>query len=225
MDGATLMTRSSTKTSAPSTTHPDGANEHTSGSDVASLVATIMSDLGGLFSSMDWAEDEIERATRRHPDQADTLYHAFSLLQPRDIGMGMGAEFVYRSHVRELLERLVAGTDTRIPTAAEMCLVCAQASLKVALHGAAAGLYFRMWLQAFPDRPITSDQAAEQVHYQRLHGAQIDEYEAMLHRKATDPNRLLADIDCAGRHHGKHVICRYATSPDTGLEDRQVTSA
>lgn len=171
---------------------------------------------------MDWAEDEIKRAIRRHPDHADALYHAFSLLQPRDIGTGMGTEFVYRSHVRELLERIAAGTDTRPPTAAEMCLVCAKVSLEVPLHGAAAGLYFRMWLQAFPDRPITPDQVAEQVHYERLHGTQIDEHAAMLRRKAADPNRLLADIDCAGRHHGEDVTCRYATSPNTA---RQATAA
>jgi hypothetical protein len=123
------------------------------------------------------------------------------------------------------LERIPAGVDTRIPTAAEMCLVCAQASLQAPLHGAVAGLYFRMWLQAFPDRPITSDQAGEQAHYERLHGTQIDQYEAMLRRKATDPNRVLANIDCAGRHHGTHVTCRYATSPDVGQADRQANAA
>jgi hypothetical protein len=137
----------------------------------------------------------------------------------------MGVEFVYRSHVRELLERVAVGADTRIPTAAEMCLVCADISLKVPLHGAPAGLCFRMWLQAFPGRPITPDQAAEQVHYEQLHGTQIDEYEAVLRRKATDPNRLLAGIDCAGKHHGKHVTCRFATSPEPGPEDRRVSGA
>lgn len=219
------MTRSRIKASAPSPSDRKNGNEDAPGSEVAALVATITSELGGLFSSMDWAEDEIKRAARRYPDQADVLFHAFSLLQPRDIGTGMGAECVYRSHVRELLERIAAGADTRIATAAEMCLVCAHASLRVPLHGAAAGLYFRLWLQAFPDRPITPDQVAEQVHYERLHGTQIDEYDTQLRRKAADPNRLLADIDCAGQHHGEHVTCRYATSPQTSQQDRQVTSA
>jgi hypothetical protein len=106
-----------------------------------------------------------------------------------------------------------------------MCLVCAQISGKVPLHGAAAGLYFRLWLQAFPDRPITSTQAADQVHYERLHGTQIDEYEAMLRRKATDPNRLLAGIDCAGRHHGKNVTCRYAANTASRRDDRHAPAA
>lgn len=216
------MTTTRVKAGAAS---PSAGYGNTSGSDVASLVAAVMSDLGNVFASMDWAEDEIEQASRRHPDQRDTLYHAFSVAQPRDIGTGMGAEFVYRSHVRELLERVAAGADTRIPTAAEMCLVCAQTSLKVPLHGAAAGLYFRLWLRAFPDRPITSTQAADQVHYERLHSTQIDEYEATLRRKATDPNRLLASIDCAGRHHGKNVTCRYAANTASRRDDRDAPAA
>jgi hypothetical protein len=204
------MTRSHTTVGATSPTNGNG--ESTPGSDVATLVAAIMSDLGDVFASMDWADDEIEQASHLHPDQADALYHAFSLLRPRDLATSMGVEFVYRSHVRELLERIATGADTRGPTAAELCLVCAQISLKVPLHGAAAGLYLRLWLRAFPDRPITPAQAAEQVHYERLHGPQIDEYEAGLRRKATDPGRRLVDIVCAGRHHGTKVACRYAAT-------------
>ena len=219
------MTRTRTTVGAASPRDRNVRKEHTPASEVASLVATIMSDLGDVFSSMDWADDEIEQASRRHPDQADALYHAFSLVRPRDIGTGMGAEFVYRSHVRELLERIATGADTRLPTAAEMCLVCTKTSLKVPLHGAAAGLYFRLWLQAFPDMPITPTQAAEQVHYERLHGTQIDEYEAILRRKATDPHRLLAGIDCPGRHHGKNVTCRYAANTAPRQDDRPAPAA
>jgi hypothetical protein len=97
------MTSTRIKVGAASPSDRNGSKEHTPGSDVASLVATVMSDLGDVFSSMGWADDEIEQASRRHPDQADALYHAFSLVRPRDIGTGMAAEFVYRSHVRELL--------------------------------------------------------------------------------------------------------------------------
>lgn len=199
------MTRSPNKVGTTSPT-----SENTPRPEVATLIAAIVSELADVFALMGWAEDEIERASRRHPDQADTLYHAFSLLRPGDLAAGMGVEFVYRSHVRELLERVATGADTRRPSAAELCLGCARVSLRVPLHGAAAGLYLRMWLRAFPDRPITSAQAAEQVHYERLHGAQIDEYEAQLRRAATDPDRRLADIVCVGRHHGRKVTCRYA---------------
>ncbi len=179
---------------------------------VAALAVTVMDELADAFSTIDWAEDEITRAIRRHPGHADALYHSFGLIRPRDVGPGMGAEFVYRSHAAELLDRVAVGADTRPATAAELCLVCCEASLRAPMHGAAAGLYFRMWLQAFPDKPITPDQADEQVHYEKLYGTQIDDLERTLRNKTADPHRQLRDIDCAGKHHSTRVACRYAPS-------------
>lgn len=174
------------------------------------LVGELTRELAGPFAMMGWAEDEIAAAGRRHPDHADVLYHAFTLLRPRDIGRGMASEFVYRSHAAELLDRLAAGDDTRPATAAELCAVSAQASQRAPMHGVAAGLYFRMWQTAFPAHPATADQAAQQVHYEKLYGSQIDDLEAELRRKVADPSRRLTDVDCGGRHHGRTVTCRYA---------------
>lgn len=160
--------------------------------------------------SIDWAEDEIARATRRHPGHADVLYHGFGLIRPRDIGPGMSTEFVYRSHAAELLDRIATGVDTRPATAAELCLVCCEAILRAPLHGA-TGLYFRMWLQAFPHHSITAERASEQVHYEKLYGNRIDDLERTLRHKAADSRRQLRGIDCGGRHHGTRVACPYAT--------------
>ena len=161
-----------------------------------------------MFAAMDWAEEEIAAASRRHPRQADLLYHAFSVLVPRDIGPGMGTEFVYRGHVRELLDRIADGADLRPATAAEICLALSEISLQAPMHGAGAGLYFRMWLHAFPDNPLTAEQADHQVHYEHLHGAADRRAGGRLRHKAADPDRQLGDIDCAGRHHGQQVACR-----------------
>ena len=179
--------------------------------DPAALFAQISGELQPLFAAMDWADEEIAAASRRHPGQADLLYHAFAVLTPRHIGPGMGTEFVYRGHARELLERIVAGADLRPATAAEICLALSQVSLLAPMHGAGAGLYFRMWLQAFPGHPVTADQVDDQRHYEHLRGAQIDELETLMRHKAADPHRQLGDIDCAGRHHGENVACRYAS--------------
>jgi hypothetical protein len=127
----------------------------------------------------------------------------------------MGTEFVYRSHAAELLERIASGADTRPATAVELCLLCAEASLIAPMHGAAAGLYFRMWRAAFPYRSISGDDAEQQVAYEKLHGSRIDDLEAMLRHKAADPQRRLVDIDCSGMHHGQRVQCRYAASATT----------
>jgi len=171
-----------------------------------------MDELQGAFATIDWAEDEITRAIRRHPGHADVLYHAFGLIRPRDIGPGMSSELVYRSHAGELLDRVATAADTRPATAAELCLVCCEASLRAPMHGAAAGLYFRIWLQAFPNNPITPEQASEQVHYEKLYDSRIDDLERALRHKAADPSRQLRDVACAGKHHGARVACRYATA-------------
>lgn len=180
--------------------------------DPATLFTQISGDLQPMLRAMDWADDEIAAATRRHPGQADLLYHAFTVLTPRHVGPGMSAEFVYRGHVRELLDRIANGADLRPATAAEICLTLSQVSLAVSMHGASAGLYFRMWLRAFPDRPLTADQAEHQSHYEQLHGPQIDDLETMMRHKAADPDRQLGDINCKGRHHGQSVACRFAVT-------------
>jgi hypothetical protein len=161
---------------------------------------------------MEWAEAEIAAATGRHPGQADVLYHAFSVLTPRHVGPGMGVEFVYRGHVRELLNRVAAGADLRPATAAEICLALSAVSQLAPLHGPGSGLYFRMWLAAFPGHPVTADQADNQRHYEHLHGPQIDELEKTMRHKVADQQRQLADSACRGRHHGQGVSCRFAGS-------------
>jgi hypothetical protein len=192
------------------------ARRATSGAlDLACLLAQVSGGLQPLLAAMDWADEEIVAASRRHPGQADVLYHAFGALTPRNVGPGMGTEFVYRSHARELLERIAAGADLRPATAAEICLALSQVSQVAPMHGSAAGLYLRMWLQAFPDHPVTSDQADNQSHYEHLYGRQIDELEDTMRRKAADSDRQLADIDCDGRHHGEDVACRFATNDDS----------
>ena len=189
------------------TTTPDSRLCDTA--DPAALFAAIEAETAPLFTAMDWADEEIAAACRRHPAQADLLYHAFGVLMPRDIGPGMTTEFVYRGHARELLDRVAAGTDLCPATAAEICLSLTQVSRQAPMHGAGAGLYFRMWLAAFPEHPVTADQAGNQGHYEHLYGPQIDELEAAMRRKAADPGRRLGDIECEGRHHGQSVSCRF----------------
>ncbi len=70
----------------------------------------LQCQLGPIFEAMEWAEDEITQAQQRHPAKADLQWTTFKLLVPtHDL---MRTEFVYRSHVRELLERVACGEDT-----------------------------------------------------------------------------------------------------------------
>ena len=94
--------------------------------------------LDGLFGQMEYAADEIERAQARHRSGADRIWHSFGLLTPAHDRMA--TEFVYRSHCRELLNRVAAGQDTRPGTAAELCCALSDASTVAPLTTTAAGL-------------------------------------------------------------------------------------
>lgn len=94
---------------------------------LASLLSDITNAVGTTEDQWTWAEDEIVQVTRRHPHVADDLFHRFSLLQPTS--HRMATQFVYRSHCRELLDRVANGNDTRPGTAAEVCLALLEVSL------------------------------------------------------------------------------------------------
>lgn len=171
---------------------------------LAQLIQDVTNDLAGPFAQMEWAEDEITHAGRRHPTETDTLFHSFRLLQPTH--RRMTTEFVYRAHCREILDRVAGDADTRPATAVEICCACGESSQIGVLTSPATGLYFRMWAIAFPDKPMSVESL--QAH-EVLEASRIDDLEATMRNKLTAPERTLGSIDCAGRHHGETVPCRY----------------
>lgn len=144
--------------------------------------------LGPIFEQMEWAEEEIDQAQGRHPAQASLLWTTFRLFVPTsDL---MRTELVYRSHCRELLERVAAGEDARPGTNAELAIACCETSQLAPMTTAGAGLYMRVWARAFPDQPLVDNE--EQLgHYEALESRAIDDHEAVLRRKLSQPWRRL----------------------------------
>jgi hypothetical protein len=155
----------------------------------ATTAQETFSQLGPIFQQMEWAEEEIELAQRLHPVQADLLWTTCRLLVPTH--ELMRTEFVYRSHCRELLERVADGQDTRPGTSAEVAIACSQTSLLAPLTTSGTGLYLRAWAKAFPDRPIADDSSDRLAHHEALKGDVVDEHEAMVRRKLSQPLRRL----------------------------------
>jgi len=172
--------------------------------------------MGATFERMEWAEDEITRAQRRHPAAADAIWHSFRLLTPENGTFErMGTEFVYRSHCAEILDRVAAGQDTRPGTAAEVIVAISQASELAPLTDTACALAARMWRVAFPGQ---ADPWAEaRVHYEALRGSQADDLEREARHKTRADGRQLGEIECGGQHHGDTVACRYAKSEQLAL--------
>lgn len=183
-----------------------------SGLDLGQLFAEVEADVTAAFRLVDLAEDEIDQAMARHPDQADRLYHSFRILGDVDPRV-MRVERGYRSHCAELLDRIARGEDTRPGTATEVCLVCCDSSLSAPLTESAAGLYERMFRQAFPEDHAAIWRDVGQ-HYQGLHGWEIDSLEDRTRKLAARPSRVVGDVDCPGTHHGEPAPrCPYYTTP------------
>ena len=174
--------------------------------DLATMVKRSLSDLEPVFEQIDWAENEIARAQRRHPRHRNTLFHAFGLLSPTHERMRQ--EFVYRSHCRELLDRIATGMSAVPATAAEVAIACMVASTRAPLNTAAFGLYARMWQRAgFP--PMESLTATGE-HYEAIAKSGIDDLEARSRTRLAVADRVQRAITCQGRHHGAPVDCEYA---------------
>lgn len=186
--------------------------------ELRALWERTQAEVAQAFQCVDWGEDEIARAQARHPDAADLLWHSWDIIQPPEVFPL--TEFVWRGHMRELLERIAAGQDTRPATYAEICIVCREASALAPLTTSAAGLYMRAWLKAFPDNPIPfpgelGSQAGMRAHYEAIRGSGIDDLEREVRAKIArrNPNRRLPkDLECDGRHNGREVACRFAAA-------------
>lgn len=173
----------------------------------AEILAGFEQSFGGIFERMSWAEDEIAQAQARHPEQADTLFHSFSLLSGGEASARMSVEAVYRAHAREILERVAAGEDTRPGTAVEVVIGLLAAAERAPLSHEGFGLCARLWIAAgLPDH---DEFAAKLDHIEALHAARLDTEEADARRACRDDSRKLGRIECDGWHHGAQVPCSY----------------
>lgn len=201
-------------TTVPPATTPSVPAPTPDALDLHAIVQKVFGDLTGIFDRIDLAEEEIASAQQQHPRHGDLLFHCFSLLEARF--QQMSTEFVFRSHCRELLARVVAGADTRPGTAAEVCCVMGDTSLAVPLRPSAAGLYMRMWAAAgFPE---IEEFTTARGHHEALEGGVIDDHEQYMRRSLAVPDRrLAANLTCQGRHHSVPVTCRLATPEQLAL--------
>jgi hypothetical protein len=175
------------------------------------VCADVHATYGPLLGLLEVAEDEIAAGQQRHPDKADLIWHmGLAMLAPRD-ELLTKAEFVYRGHCRELVERVAAGQDTRPGTRPECIIACSRSSELAPLTTAGTGAYMRLWAEAFPDHQVMADDQRE--HYEALRGDTIDHHIAELRRKLADPGRVYPDpVTCSGRHNTAETGCTYAST-------------
>lgn len=104
-----------------------------------------------VFALMKIAEDEILAAKRRahSPEARERVRNVFGHLAP-PAGMSVLADWVYRAHARELLDRALAGQDLRPATKSAVMLALMHGSLKAPLTQDYAALYERLFCATAP---------------------------------------------------------------------------
>jgi hypothetical protein len=163
---------------------------------VESIWQTLHDETAPVFAVFGWAEEEIEKAQRRHGERGrGPIWRAgFNLIRPT-LDRTRTSEMLYRSHAAELLDRLATGQDTRTATTAEMIAALMETALRAPLTPSAFCLTMRLFLRAFPETGLSlfgDTDCLDPAAYESVHGARADEHEAELRRKLTQSSRTPA---------------------------------
>lgn len=143
----------------------------------ARMIATV-------FEAMRWVEEEIEEARQRHPDKTDVIWDCFMLCCPTDPLQMI--ENLVRAHARQIIDRVIEGSDTRLPTPAEMCGALSLMSQAAPLTSDATQLYAENFVACFEKLPDGAEAAISsgQEYF-------VDELRRSLEKKLTVKERKL----------------------------------
>ncbi|MFJ9167336.1 hypothetical protein ACIRPK_23735 [Kitasatospora sp. NPDC101801] len=119
-------------------------------------------------------EEEIAAARERHGEKEQgAIWNAFLLMQHTE--PLESAPRLYRAHVRELLERVATGQDTRPATDAELLASVSAGSVQGPLGPAAACLAMRLLARLPAGDTLPLDTEPRVVEdYERVHGSEAD---------------------------------------------------
>ena len=145
--------------------------------------------LASVFEAMAWADEEIEKAQARHGEQGrGPIWNSFTLLKATHDKLYR--EVLYRSHCREILNRVAKGEDTRPGTDAEMIVVLHEASLRAPLNSDASCLYFRLIDRSVPELARVAGPPIDLPSYERVHGRAADDHEAEMRHRLQQASRI-----------------------------------
>jgi hypothetical protein len=99
------------------------------------------------FRCIEIAQQEMDRAIDIHSDKKQVINESLMALLPGNLSSV--ADAMYRSHCRELLERIVHGQDARPGTHAEALYALSYTSLKAPLTTKAVALFEKLFTEIF----------------------------------------------------------------------------
>jgi hypothetical protein len=153
---------------------------------IAEMIGAGGSAVSRAFDLMEIAEAEIERAVRDCallPRVQRHVWNSFGLLAPGELARYSDA--VYRSHARELLNRVMTCRDTRLGTRAEVLAAISALSLQSRLDRDLEQLALNLADALFPGRGLRDDSDRETYS-----GAQQERFEEFA-RKLAKHERVL----------------------------------
>lgn len=115
-----------------------------------SLEEILRKEIGvsaSIFSAMEVADEEIERAMNMYPDARYLIYGSFLTIRPH---FEM-PERLYRMHMRELLERVATGQPLEPGTSAEILTAMHGAAGIIPLHNEPSALFAILFRELFPE--------------------------------------------------------------------------
>ena len=138
-----------------------------------------------MFCHMDIAEEEITRGKLHYPTKFKIINDSFMLLVTPAVLKGKCDE-AYRAHVREIIERVALGQDTRPGTTAECLCHMMEVALKAPLTGGGQAITERLFDTVFPGKfEITTKE-----HWP----GQVDDDVLAMRKKLRDDERLLEKV-------------------------------
>jgi hypothetical protein len=147
----------------------------------------------GVFGRIEVAEEEIERYMEKATDEKtrQRIDDAFLGLQPTPVLKHSPAiDRLYRGYVRELLQRILDGEDTRPGTYAEIAVVMSEVSQVTPLSKEASTLYFRSIVECGLGH-VVEEFASRHEMLESLYRHTTDEIEREVKRKLRQEGRVL----------------------------------
>ncbi len=147
------------------------------GAVMAEVLGASRSVMVGAFRLMEIAEEEIARVGDRD---------GFFLVLTPPPGFSMLDERLYRSHARELADRVASGGDTTEGTDAEVLAAYLRASLDAPLTSTAAAVVEELWERVFPGTGILGGERTREAW-----AGQVEEDAGAVRRRLRSPSRRL----------------------------------
>jgi hypothetical protein len=156
------------------------------------LLGPLGSFVRSIFERIEIAEGVIDEKKTARPLQADRIDRSFSLLCGTEV-LEEAPHRLYRKHCEELIDRVVAGADTRPPTKAELIAAISGITFITPVKRHVTCLYWRIFTELFPAdaQRIEDGDLSDTMIFSSYEQREADELMLGLSRRLTTADRIL----------------------------------